>query len=118
MIKISLDEAYVFDILSILHLKIDKNASEELKKINSQYFNTVKNELIEQLGEEKFLSIMNSSEYKDLYDANNKTFHLVDISKDADGLAKIVLESNNHRYDCKKALQKAFFDIELNEVKI
>ena len=118
MIKISLDEAYVFDILSILDLKTTKNSDEDFVRKNLKNFLNLSNEIIEQIGQEKYDEIINSDEYKNLFMQNSRTFDLVDESRTDTGLAKIVLEANNVRYDCKNALQKRFFNVELSEVKM
>lgn len=116
MIKISLDEGYVFDILSILQVKIFKT-SKENKKINSS-FEKMKHEIIQQIGEQKFNEIFLSPEYANLFNANSLTFDLVDKVKTDDGIGKKVDDANYHRYICKTNLQKKFFNNEVSEIKI
>lgn len=118
MIKISLDEAYVFDILSILDLKTTKNSDPEIVSKNLKNYLNLSDEIISQIGLEKYNEIINSEEYKNLFTQNSRTFDLVDESRNDTGLAKIVLEANNVRFDCKNALQRKFFNVELSEVKM
>lgn len=116
MISVSLDESYVFDMLSILDVKIKKLNNEKFLKTQN-FFNLMKSEIIEQIGEEKFLKIINSELYKDLYNSNLHVFELVDLVKKEGGLAKIVDDANYKRYECKMNLQNYFFNTEMNECK-
>jgi hypothetical protein len=118
MIKISLDEGYVFDLLSIHQVKMAKaKEPESLKKVVSAYW-TLRDEIVSQIGQNKFNSILLGAEYDALYQANEKTFDLVDKAKESEGLAKEVDESNYERYLCKVNLQKKFFNNEVSETKI
>lgn len=118
MITISLDEGYIFDLLSISQVKMAKaTEAETIKKVNASYWK-LRDEIISQIGQDKFNSISLSEEYRELFKANEKTFDLVDKAKESEGLAKEVDKSNYERYLCKVNLQKKFFDNEVSETKI
>jgi hypothetical protein len=112
MIKISVDEAYAFDYMSILYIKLEKNDS--VKNI----INIIKNELINQLGVDKFNDIMASEEYKNLKNSNKTTFDAVNKAKTDEVLASFVDSCNYERMICKKKLQDKFFNNKLSELKI
>ena len=95
MIKISLDEAYVFDLLSIFQVKINNFTGEKLEKTIQTMSNLI----------------------KEIVDANQYVFDLVDQSKENDQLAKITDDANYARHVKKMALQKHFFNNELTEFK-
>lgn len=116
MIKISLDEAYVFDMLSVLDVKLKKLSDEKLEVTKYKY-NLLKQEILSQIDEEKFFQIISSLEYQKMIEANQYVFDLVDLSKNDDGLAKITDNANFERHIAKMALQKRFFDSDLTEVK-
>jgi hypothetical protein len=117
MLKISLDEGYVFDILSISQVKIIKSSNENKQKLVHNYQELSK-EIINQIGLDLYSDIVASKEYQELRDANEKTFDLVDQVKNDKGLAKLVDDSNYSRYQKKVALQNKFFNNEVKEVKI
>ncbi len=108
------DWGYVFDYLSILELKYNKDDSE-LNRINYRecWHNTRK-----QTGNDLFAEITKSKEYNDLYSANLKTFDLVALAKNNLCHASEVDAANYNRFLCKKALQEKFFTEVLSEVKI
>lgn len=112
MIKISVDEAYAFDYMSILEIKLEKNYNVET------IINTIKNELINQLGFKQFNEIIISEEYINLKFSNKNTFDAVDKAKTDDILASFVDRCNYERIICKKKLQDKFFNNTLSEVKI
>ena len=116
MIKVSLDEAYVFDMLAILDVKKAIFTEEKLHSVISLYSEMTK-EIIEQVGEEKFREIISSNEYNDLIKANELVFNLVDRTKLEGGLAKEVDDANYNRYLKKQALQSQFFVNKMKEVK-
>jgi len=118
MIKISLDEAYVFDLLSILDLKRAKSVGKEDNQKHIENYNTLHDEISEQISDIKMLEIIKSQEYKDLLDINSKVFDLVDLGKDQEGLAKTTAMANYDRFILKNKLQKKFFQNPLKEVKI
>lgn len=116
MLKISLDEAYVFDMLSVFDVKIKKLTGEKLLVTLDKHSNMVE-EVIEQITSEKYNEIISSSEYKKMILANERVFELIDESKTDTGLAKITDDANFDRHIAKMNLQKKFFDNELTEVK-
>lgn len=116
MLKISLDEAYVFDMLSVFYVKIKKLTGEKLLLTLEKYADMA-NEVIDQIGVEKYNDMTLSAEFKSMIDANLKIFELIDKSKNDTGLAKITDDANYDRHIAKMAFQKRFFDSELTEVK-
>lgn len=117
MLKISLDEGFAFDILSITQVKIIKSSKQDKEKLVSNYQNLSK-EIISQIGFDLYEQIVASEEYQNLRGANEKTFDLVEEVKKDNGLAKLVDDSNYDRYQKKVALQNKFFNNEVKEVKI
>jgi biotin operon repressor len=116
MLKISLDEAYVFDMLSVFDVKIKNLSGEKLAKTLEKMSDMIE-EVIKQIGKDKYNFIISSNEYEKMVDANQKVFELIDQSKFDNGLAKITDDANYDRHIAKMALQKRFFDKELTEVK-
>jgi hypothetical protein len=116
MIKISLDEGYVFDMLAILDVKKTSFTGDKLNFVIESY-NKMSSEIIEQISEHKYIEIIESKEYKDLFTANKSVFDLVDKTKIEGGLAKLVDDANFDRYLKKQALQSQFFMNEMKEVK-
>ena len=116
IIKVSLDEAYVFDLLSIYAVKID-NSDGEKKRQSEKNYNLLSNEIIESIGIDKFTDIILSDEYKDLVDANQIVFELVDRAKE-NKLAKATADANYERYIKKIELQQKFFETKITEIKI
>ena len=116
MIKISLDEAYVYDILSIYAVKIE-NSKGEKKQKSLDSFNKLSEEIQNQIGITKHHSIINSSAYFDLKQANKEVFDLVDRAGET-SLSKQTAEANYKRYLKKVELQTKFFNNEVTEVKI
>lgn len=116
MIKVSLDEAYVFDMLAILDVKKASFTKEKLDSVLSAY-SEMTSEIIEQIGEKKFNEIIQSFEYNNLIEANKLVFDLVDRTKVEGGLAKEVDDANYNRYLKKQALQSQFFINKMKEVK-
>jgi hypothetical protein len=116
LIQISLDEGYVFDILSILEIKCDIFTDEKYEtSSNARRF--LESEIIEQISVEDYQKIIKSKEYKNLKQANLETFRMVDLAQKDTGLARDVDTANYERYLCKKRLQEAFFDASLTELK-
>lgn len=112
MIKITVDEAYAFDYYSILELK-KQNGSQVDHIINS-----IKSDLTEQIGLEKFNLIIESEEYLKLYSSNKTTFEAVDKAKTDEVLASYVDECNYLRMIYKRELQNKFFSNSLSEIKL
>ena len=110
------DEASAFDYLAILEVKVDKFQMKAGWNSYRECFENIRNELDYNL----FTKILDSSEYKALYDANILTFDLVEKArhgKEEDVTAKEVDDANFKRYYAKQALQKKFFGQELKEFK-
>jgi len=116
MLKISLDEAYVFDMLSVFDVKIKKLDGEKLLKTIEKYSIMVE-EVIDEIGKNKYEQIIISEEYLAMVKANSRVFELIDESKNDTGLAKITDDANYDRHIAKMALQNRFFENELTEVK-
>jgi hypothetical protein len=116
MIKVSLDEAYVFDMLAILDVKKQLFSSEKLDSVISARAIMV-DEICSQIGDDKFHEIILSEEYLNLIEANNLVFNLVDQTKTEGGLAKQVDDANYNRYLKKQNLQNKFFTTKMKEVK-
>ena len=116
MIKISVDEAYVFDMLAVFDVKI-KNLSGEKLVTTLEKFSDMVEEVVDQIGHLKYEEIYNSFEYKKMIEANQRVFELIDESKTDTGLAKITDDANYERHIAKMALQKKYFGSDLTEVK-
>lgn len=114
MIKVALDEAVVFDTLTILLIKTKMSAEMQHTK---NYLNFVA-DIKDEIGLEKLYSVMNSPEFEKLRAANQKTFDLVSLAKDDKCLASDVDKANYQRYLCKKALQDKHFNNKLTEEKL
>lgn len=114
MINLSVDEAFAFDYLSILHLKVLNDLGNQ-DKFNT-YVNCAEN-LVNELGHEPFQQIIQSNEYKSLHKANEDTFQAVDKARYGSITAKEVDECNMLRFKAKQALQKRFFIVGLAESK-
>jgi hypothetical protein len=112
MIKITVDEAYAFDYYTILELK--KENGSQIDHI----INTIKSDLIEYIGLEKFNLIIESEEYLKLYSSNKKTFEAVDKAKTDEVLASYVDKCNYLRMIHKRELQNKFFSNSLSEIKL
>lgn len=112
MINIPVDEAYAFDYLSILELKLDNNYIPESR------VKEVADVIISQIGKSLFDDIKSSIEYKNLYDANQLTFNAVDDAKTDKCTASYVDKCNYQRMIKKRELQEKWFDNSINETKI
>lgn len=116
MLKISLDEAYVFDMLAILNVKLEKIQGQN-KNIIFERYKSLSKEISDQIGQDLFHKILKSDEFKEMIIVNKKVFELIDSSKEDMGLAKTTDEANHQRHLKKVALQNKFFDYELTEIK-
>ena len=103
MVNLLVDEAFAFDYIAILKLKADKGYID--KKSIEKNFNHLK----DQIGENLFDKIINSEEFKKLYDANSVTFDAVDAAKEDKLLASEVDKTNYFRMLAKTELQKTIF---------
>lgn len=116
MLKISLDEAYVFDLLSIHEVKINNSDGEKLTKSVTAY-NALSKEIVDQIGEELFAEIVCSQSYKDLVIANQVVFDLVDRANETT-LSKETADANYQRYIKKVELQQKHFKNDVTEIKL
>lgn len=116
MLKISLDEGYVFDILSIYQVKLGF-LFEEKYTVTENAYKCMSDEIISQIGDEKFQEILQSDEFLNLLESNKNVFQLVDIAQNGEGLAKLVQDGNHDRYICKTKLQQKFFNNNISEIK-
>ena len=116
MLRISVDEAYVFDMLSVFDVKLKNLTGEKLLKTIEKY-SEMREEVIEQIGKDRYNQIVSSLEYQQMVYANQRVFDLIDESKNDTGLAKLTDDANYDRHVAKMALQKRFFDTDLTEVK-
>lgn len=114
MIKISLDEGYVFDLLAIHLVKSRKKPSV----LNYQNYFDLANEIKDQLTLEKFSDVIDSKEFDELVNVNNAVFEAVDLAKTDEIPASAVDHLNYKRYLAKKKVQEKFFGGELKEQKI
>jgi hypothetical protein len=117
MIKISLDESYVFDLLSINEVKLEATADLNKKTMLQNSYNSLKTEIIDSIGADLFTQIINSKEYSDLKISNQHVFDLVDRANETE-LSKLTADANYQRYLNKMSLQHKFFITKLTEVKI
>ena len=117
MLKVSLDESFVFDLLSILEVKMGKASEENYTKAKLSFEKTSL-EIIQQIGKIKYEEIISSSEYESLFRANGLVFDLVDKAKQDNGVGREMDNANYTRYLRKMDLQKKFFDGEMLEVKL
>jgi hypothetical protein len=124
MIKVTIDEASAFDMLSILEIKLigewRMNAKKK-KKLNENY-ELLKGEIIESIGEQKYNEILDSEEYRFLLASNNGVFQMIDKVKESKAreaqTAKVVQSMNDDRFRLKSELQTQFFNNQLIEQKL
>lgn len=103
MINLLVDEAFAFDYLAILAVKI-ANGICDIEDLDDCMEN-----LMDQLGIFEVSEILCSQEYIDLSEANAKTFRAVEKARYGEITAKEVDDCNMERYNAKKALQEKFF---------
>jgi regulation of enolase protein 1 (concanavalin A-like superfamily) len=116
MLKISLDESYVFDLLSIYEVKLENSTGIVNKKLNTSY-QLLSDEIINQIGIDKFNQIKTSIEYEMLRNTNALVFELVDRAHESE-LSTITAKANYDRYLKKIAIQEKFFETEYTEIKL
>jgi len=114
MIKVSLDEASTFDILSILLIKTHKSPDSQHVK---NYINFVA-DIKDEIGLEKLYQVMNSAEFTNLRAANELVFLKVDLAKKDLVSASELDAANYQRFIAKEKLQNKFFASPLSERKI
>jgi hypothetical protein len=124
MIKVTIDEASAFDMLSILEIKLigEWRMEHAKKKRLNENYELLKSEIIEQIGEDKYNEILDSEEYRFLLASNNVVFQMIDKVKESKAreaqTAKVVQSMNDDRFRCKGNLQNTFFNNKLIEQKI
>jgi len=116
MITVSVDEAYAFDMLSILEVKDNLAHSSDTNK----NYRKMRDEIILQIGLEKFGQVKCSLDYSTLVLQNTLIYQMVNEVKllvDQDSLACKIDAANYQRFLIKKEIQKKWFEKELKETK-
>ncbi len=110
LVKVSVDEGYGYDMLSIMAVKRVKVQSRD----SDLNFDRLSRELERQVGMEMHGRVLDSHEYKQLLAVNTTIFDHIDEIKlpgrvplPADGIKTD--ELNHQRYQLKKAIQSRFF---------
>jgi hypothetical protein len=111
MINLSVDEAYAFDYLSILHVKKELNSKLTLT------WEACFSHIEKQVSSDLMNKVVNSDEYKNMIEANQITFNAVEKARYGSITAKEVDEANMLRYKRKLELQARFFNNKLTEIK-
>ena len=121
MIRISVDQAYAYDMLAIHVVKqraFNGAAAEEARLKLSE-------EIRDAVGAEVHEAVLLSREYQELIDVNQTIFNAVDqikeLSRDGGHLvmdAGYIDDRNYRRHQLKAALQERFFSEALSERKI
>lgn len=112
MLKIEVDEAYAFDMLAILELKLPRSGADAANYV--AFLACIES----QVGVEKTREILHSQEYAKLLGANGTVFNMIErigAGQQLDALE--VHRANMERFHGKKALQEAFFGGSLAERK-
>jgi hypothetical protein len=108
---ILVDGAYMMDYLSIIEVKLKAGLNVD----GDRHFEHAYN----QLGLDSLEKIVSSDEYITLRKANEDLFIAIESVRNQDG--KIDVKEfdrlNQVRHECKKALQKKFFEGDLTEIK-
>ena len=118
MVTVTIDEAYAFDMLSILQVKLNESIDETKRISIEQNYRILSNDLQKQIGADKFQSVIKSHLYNELIIKNKEIFDLVDITKLMVGPPQDLWKENYNRYLAKQALQKEFFENEILETKL
>ena len=112
MINILVDEAYAFDVLSILSIK--QNNSD----IDFDNYIRLCDLITLQIGFDKFNTIFDSEEYFYLIDANQLIYDLIEKIRTGKQIsAEIIDDLNILRYGYKRRIQEKYFNTELMEKK-
>lgn len=113
LIKVEVDEAAAFDMLSILEIKSKKTENSNLQFINAL------NSIVLQLGLHKTNTVLESDLYKELLKANKLVFNYVDLLNDGYYIPGLIVHlANMRRYSIKTKIQKMYFSSGLSEEKI
>ena len=116
MIKVSVDEAAAFDMLSILWQKSYTCDHSGLE------YKALANTIMDQISIDKFEQVLISKESENLLNANKEVFELIEkITKhetqDDYTDALTVHTANMKRFYAKRELQNKFFNSSLTETK-
>jgi hypothetical protein len=115
MINLLVDEAYAFDYLAILLIKLTSDAKNQ-NKITA-YIQCAEH-LTNQLGEKKFQEIITTPEYKEIISANQRVFDLVDsLRENVKITANQIDDANLYRYKAKQKFQINLFNTFIVEEK-
>lgn len=112
-INLEVDIAYAIDFLSILEVKLNKLNDQ----VSLNNFNHQKKFLSNQIDTSLFLEILNSQEYKKLYETNKIIWESIDLIKTGNITAKYVDDLNYERWIFKNKLQSKFFNHTTSEQK-
>lgn len=102
MINLPVDECYAFDYLAILYVK--NKLKENLNNIS-----ICETAIRNQIGNRLWFQILNSIEFKELIQINQKVFDAVEKARYGNISAKEVDSYNMQRFIQKIALQNKFF---------
>jgi hypothetical protein len=103
MIPLLVDEAYAFDYLSILQIKVYKNPSGAAYRTALNCAHQIASEV------SNFSKVVESAEYGELALANLWIFELMDRAKENKATSKDLDIGNVIRYRAKQKLQKRWF---------
>lgn len=119
MIKISVDEAYAFDMLAILDVKLSFAQEDEAKLKLKHSFSLLEEEIKKKVGVYLYNKIINSEEFNDLINANLQIFVAIDMLNNNLGEveASYVNDLNYQRYKVKSKLQSNFFP-QINQTEL
>jgi len=109
MIRVSLGEGFIFDILSVLDVKLTKFPANKRAKHNYDFFVS---EIEREIGVKKLNEVYASPEYKKLFAINSALFDLIDENhrrKDRGDPIEDPDPMNFERAQLKHALQTKFF---------
>lgn len=118
MISIQVQEAEVFDRLSILEVKYNKTNNLDIKNNLNKQIEELKAQINLAIGHDLEKLIYNSKLYKNLYNTNYKLYEFVDLAKKDQIKASEVDNYVYIRHLAKKELQEEFFNNSFEEVKI
>jgi hypothetical protein len=109
MISLAVSEAYAYDMLAIATLKMGMNPKDGKAKENMLQ---LADQMIGQLGDERYLEVLESEEYEALYRVNREMYIRIDELKQREervGDARYIDNRVYQRFLAKMALQKRWF---------
>lgn len=117
MIHLPVDEAYAFDYLAILLVKQglieDSSSFKSINKSIEEVFHAISFDVTVV----KLITILCSSEFKDMINANKELFLAVDESRKGNISSSKLDMYNQKRHKAKIKLQERFFNSQLTEIK-